>query len=151
MALTAKFKTATSKGGAVYTVQGSPEELQAYMSTIPSEWVEKHKSEDGTPLLFASFAMPGKKDAMHPLHKVQTGNNAGRYVLDTSEIRYAELQLKGIRNAVLADKMADAIVSDMRGVQVSATAVARVQVSLADTEESVPAEANLADELNNVE
>lgn len=149
MALKAKFKTPTSKGGAVFTVHGSPEELQDYMSTIPSEWVDKHKAEDGTPLLFASFTMPGKKDVLHPLHKVQTGNNAGRYVLDTSELRYAELQLKGIRNAVLADKMADAIVNDMRGVQVSATAAARVQVSLSDSVE--PAEANLADDLNNVE
>jgi hypothetical protein len=146
--LKAQFKTATAKGGAVYTVQGSPEELQAYMSSIPAEWVDKHKTEDGTPLLFASFAMPGKKDAWHPLHKVQSGNNAGRYVLDTAEIRYAELQLKGIRNATLADKMADAIVSDMRGVQVSASAAARVQVSV---EAETAATPNLADDLNNVE
>lgn len=142
--LTAQFKNVTKNGGVVYVVDGTAAELAEYKSTIPAEWLNSHITEDGRLLLFSSFAMPGKRDAKHPLYKVQTGVNAGRYSLDTGDLRYAEAQLKGIKNAVLADKMADAIVSDMRGT-ISQAVLSQIQVAL-------PAEANLSDNnINNVE
>jgi len=115
MSLRAQFKTTTKNGGVVYKVDGTPEELQAYKASIDPQYLDKHIAEDGTMLLFTSFAMPGKKETWHPMYKVQTGDNAGRYTLDTGDLRFAEAQLKGVKNAVLADKLANAIVQDMRG------------------------------------
>jgi hypothetical protein len=132
--LKAQFKNVT-KGGVCYKVTGSPEELQAYMLTIPAEYSASHITEDGNPLLYAGFAMPGKKDAMHPLHLVQTGPNAGRYCLDTSELRYAEMQMKAFKNEVLADKMANSIVADLRGT-ISTSVLSRVQVAVTSEDET---------------
>ena len=115
MALKAQFKGTTKNGGVVYKVQGTPEEIQTYKSSIPAEWLDKHIADDGTMLLFASFAMPGKRDAWHPMYKVLTGDNAGRYTLDTADLRFAEAQLKGVKNEILQDKLATAIVQDLRG------------------------------------
>jgi len=140
--LKAQFKNTTSKGGVVYVVDGTPEELQEYMASVPQEWIKSHQSEDGRALLFSSFAMPGKRDAWHPLYKVQNGPNAGRYTLDTDDLRFKEAQLKSVKNPVLADKMADAIVSDIRGT-IKQSLISAVQVT---------AEPNLADgDINNVD
>ena len=133
MALKAQFKGTTSKGGVVYIVDGTPSELQEYKSTIPAEWLNSHIADDGTMLLFASFAMPGKRNAWHPMYKVQTGDNAGRYTLDTADLRFAEAQLKGVKNAILQDKLATAIVQDLRGT-VSDTVLTQIpQVTVAPT------------------
>jgi hypothetical protein len=133
MALKAQFKGTTKNGGVVYKVHGTPEEIQEYKSTIPAEWLDKHIADDGTMLLFASFAMPGKRDAYHPLYKVVTGDNAGRYTLDTADLRFAEAQLKGVKNAILQDKLATAIVQDLRGT-VSDTVLTQIpQVTVAPT------------------
>lgn len=131
MALKAQFKGTTKNGGVVYKVQGTPEELQEYKSSIPAEWLDKHIADDGTMLLFASFAMPGKREAWHPLYKVVTGDNAGRYTLDTADLRFAEAQLKGVKNEILQDKLATAIVQDLRGT-VSDTVLTQIpQVTVA--------------------
>ena len=133
MALKAQFNGTTKNGGVVYKVHGTPEEIQEYKSTIPAEWLDKHIADDGTMLLFASFAMPGKRDAYHPLYKVVTGDNAGRYTLDTADLRFAEAQLKGVKNAILQDKLATAIVQDLRGT-VSDTVLTQIpQVTVAPT------------------
>lgn len=133
MALKAQFKGTTKKGGVVYKVDGTPSELQEYKSTIPAEWMDSHIADDGTMLLFASFAMPGKRDAWHPLYKVVTGDNAGRYTLDTADLRFAEAQLKGVKNEILQDKLATAIVQDLRGT-VSATVLTQIpQVVVTDS------------------
>jgi len=133
MALKAQFKGTTRNGGVVYKVDGTPEELQVYKSSIPAEWLDKHIADDGTMLLFASFAMPGKRDAWHPLYKVVTGDNAGRYTLDTADLRFAEAQLKGVKNSVLADKLANAIVQDLRGTVSDSVLTQIPQVTVAPT------------------
>ena len=123
--LKAQFKGTTRNGGVVYKVDGTPSELQEYKSSIPAEWLDKHIADDGTMLLFAPFAMPGKRDAWHPLYKVVTGDNAGRYTIDTNELRFKEAQLNSVKNPVLQDKMASAIVSDLMGT-VSASVLQQV-------------------------
>ena len=131
MALKAQFKTTTKNGGVVYKVHGTPEELQTYKSSIPAEWLDKHIADDGTMLLFSSFAMPGKREAWHPLYKVVTGDNAGRYTLDSADLRFNEAQLKGLKDDVLKDKFATAIVQEMRGT-VSDTVLTQIpQVTVA--------------------
>lgn len=131
MALKAQFKNTTSKGGVVYIVDGTPSELAEYKSSIPAEWLNSHIADDGTMLLYASFAMPGKRSAWHPMYKVQTGENAGRYTLDTADLRFAEAQLKGVKNAILQDKLATAIVQDLRGTvsDTVLTQIPQVQVT----------------------
>lgn len=129
--LKAQFKGTTKKGGVVYVVDGTPSELQEYKSTIPAEWVNSHVTEDGKLLLFTNFAMPGKRDAWHPMYKVQTGENAGRYTINTEDLRFKEAQLNSVKNPVLQDKMANAIVSDLMGT-VSTTVLQQVpQVTVA--------------------
>lgn len=133
MALKAQFKNTTSKGGVVYKVHGTPEEIQMYKSTIPAEWLDKHIADDGSLLCFMPFALPGKKDAFHPMYKVLTGERAGRYTVDTGDLRFAEAQLKGVQNAVLADKLANAIVQDLRGTVSDSVLTQIPQVTVAPT------------------
>lgn len=132
MALRAQFKGTTRNGGVVYKVDGTPSELQEYKASIPSDWLDKHIADDGTMLLFTSFAMPGKRDAWHPMYKVLTGDNAGRYTIDTNDLRFKEAQLNSVKNPVLQDKMATAIVQELRGT-VSETVITQIpQVVVTD-------------------
>jgi len=156
--LTAQFKTPTKGGSYCFAVKGSPAELANYFASIPEEWLASHTAEDGSPLLFSPIIPPGKKDKWHPLKQVMTGKNAGRFVLDTTDISFAEGQMKAIKNDRLADKMATAIVSELRGtVDTSAFAGVQIAVPVAVTPEpEVPetttTEPNLGEgDINNVE
>lgn len=143
--LRAQYKNPTSKGGYVYKVDGTAAELAEYKASIPAEWLASHIADDGGLLLFTGFVMPGKKDAWHPLYKTQTGANAGRWSLDKAELAFNEGQLKAVKNPVLANKLADAIVADMRGTTISNAVLSQVQVQL-------PTEANLSnDDINQVD
>jgi hypothetical protein len=143
--LKAQYKNPTKKGGYVYVVDGTAAELAEYKASIPAEYLASHVTEDGRLLLFTGFVMPGKKDAWHPLYKTQTGDNAGRWSLDTAELSFQEGQLKAVKNAVLANKLADAIVADMRGTTISNAVLSQVQVQL-------PTEANLSNgDINQVD
>jgi hypothetical protein len=132
MALKAQFKGTTRKGGVVYVVDGTPSELQEYKSTIPADRLTSYVTEDGKLLLFTNFAMPGKRDAWHPLYKVQTGERAGQYTIDTNDLRFKEAQLNVFKSDALRDKMATAIVSELTGTVSSSVLASIPQVVVTD-------------------
>ena len=130
--LKAQYKSPTKKGASVYIVDGTAAELAEYKASISPEWLPSHVTEDGRLLLFMPFAMPGKRDAWHPMYKVQTGDNAGRYTIDTNELRFKEAQLKAFKSEALVDKMATAIVSELTGTVSSSVLASIPQVVVSD-------------------
>lgn len=146
--LKAKFLK-MGKGGAlaIYEVQGTSTELADFVANnfknSPKGPIFKSAPDgeailDGNgnkvPLYFTSYPLPGK-NILHPLYKVQQGDNAGSYTLDKSDLQLELLAAK----AVGAD-LGQAIAMQMAQKYTSSAPITQSLTTLVDDDEDEDSE-----------
>lgn len=125
--LQAKFLKARKNGKAIYTLSGSPQELDAYIKHQGS--YVRFLDDKVTPLIFADAPLDTAK--MHP---VLFSPELNRFYVDFSEITTAAAQVQTAEKRGgdrLANEFAKQKVMELRGNSISSTTSSAIDAAMA--------------------
>lgn len=125
--LQAKFLKSRPNGKAIYTLSGSPAELDAYIKHQGS--YARFADDKVTPLIFADTPMNISK-----MHQVHFSPELNRYYVDFSEITTASGQVATAEKRGgdrIANEFAKQVVMELRGNSISTTTSSAIDAAMA--------------------